>query len=80
MTVTSPTAGWTGEVYAVDGAPPSNLAGWGKALDHHDAIAGSTTFNLHGKKAGAVLIWITHLGADGVTKVGEVKITGVAAT
>jgi hypothetical protein len=81
VTVTSPTAGWTAEVYAVDGTPPAKLAGWGTPLDRHENIAaGTTTFDLHGQKGSAVLIWITRLGPDGLAKIGDVKVTGAASS
>jgi len=81
LTVTSPTIGWTAEIHAANGNTPTQFAGWGKPLDRHESIAaGQATFELHGQKASAVLIWITRLGPDGLTRVGDVKVTGVNAT
>ena len=51
LTVTSPTTGWTVEVYAVNGPAPAKLAGWGKPLDRHENIAaGDAVFNLRGQE------------------------------
>ncbi|MDQ6695958.1 MAG: protein kinase [Actinomycetota bacterium] len=76
--VTSPTTGWAAQVYATEGNTPTQLAGWDKPIDRHENIGpGQTTFDLHGRKAGAVLIWITQLGPHGLVQVGDVKVTGV---
>lgn len=60
LIVRSPTNGWAAEVYLGDPAP--TLAGWGRRVAAHDDIAGAATFSLGGRRASALLLWITRLG------------------
>lgn len=77
LTLTSPTGGWSAEIYAVDGDTPAELAGWGEPLASKvDAPAGGVGFDLPGKKADAVLIWFTHVSPDGRGRVADVQIQG----
>ncbi len=63
LAVSSPTGGWSAQVYVADG-PAVDLAGWGEAVTEQTGIgAGGTTFDLGGAEGGAVLLWITDLGA-----------------
>jgi hypothetical protein len=61
LRVTSPTTGWSGEVYVAD-APMATLESWGAPLDRAAAVDGDATFDVGGVRAGAVLLWITTLG------------------
>jgi len=63
LTVDSPTNGWSAEVYVADGPKP-DVSAWGAPVAKKTGIAGSATFDLHGAKGGAVLIWITNVGTD----------------
>ena len=64
LKVASPTAGWSAEIYVAD-TPKEDLASWGDPVASKSGIAsGTTTFDLSGKKGGAVLVWITNLGND----------------
>ena len=67
LTVTSPTAGWTGRGLRGRRRPSveRSTAGASRSTTTMASRPATTTFDLHGKKAGAVLIWITHLGPDG---------------
>lgn len=67
LTVTSPTQGWAGRVFAAD-EPAADLAQWGDALDARSGISGSVEFDLHKVRAGAILLWVTDLG-DAPSKV-----------
>ena len=64
LKVNSPTSGWSAEIYVSDG-PKDDLTSWGAPVTgKSDIPAGTTSFDLGGKKGGAVLIWITNLGND----------------
>jgi serine/threonine-protein kinase len=60
LAVESPTKGWKASVYVAD-KPASSLDGWGNPV----GTLNDTTrrVNLGGRQGGAVLIWITDLGA-----------------
>ncbi len=61
LNVTSPSEGWAASVFALE-APAAVLSSWGDPLDAQINISGSTTFDLRGIRATAVLLWITDLG------------------
>jgi eukaryotic-like serine/threonine-protein kinase len=64
LVVTSPTQGWSGEVFVSDAdTRPTSLSGWGAPVSRHDNIDGSATFDLHGRSGRQVLVWITDLGS-----------------
>jgi serine/threonine-protein kinase len=73
LVVDSPTTGWSAVAYVAD-APAADLAGWGEALDPHEGIDGTVSFDLGGRTGGAVLLWITQLGPDGNVLIGEAGI------
>jgi serine/threonine-protein kinase len=76
MTVISPSKGWSAEIYVSD-APKQALTDWGAPVTTKSGIdAGTTTFSLHGRQGGAVLIWITDLGPANQVAIGDVKISG----
>ena len=54
---------------------PTDLAGWGTPAAEQTSINGSTTFDLGGRPAGAVLIWLTQLGSDGRAEINEVSVS-----
>ena len=62
LVVQSPTQDWSASVY-VAGAPGATLGDWGEPVDQQTAIAGGTTFDLHGRTGRSVLLWITDLGS-----------------
>jgi serine/threonine-protein kinase len=61
LAVSSPTVGWSGEVYVADG-PVDSLEGWGAPISSASDVDGDVTFDLDGARGGAVLLWITTLG------------------
>ncbi|MGH9154289.1 MAG: protein kinase domain-containing protein [Acidimicrobiales bacterium] len=72
--VASPTRGWTAEVYVADSAR-ATLAEWGRPVaTSSGAISGDTSFEFDGRRAGAVLVWITDTGADRRVEVSEVSV------
>jgi eukaryotic-like serine/threonine-protein kinase len=75
LKVTSPSSGWSAEVLVADTAKPSRDA-WGEPVASKKTIDdGSTTFDLDGKTGGAVLLWITDLGAgNSVVSIGELRL------
>ena len=74
LVVDSPTAGWSAQVY-VAGSPAADLAGWGEPVAQQEGIEGRAAFDLGGAEGGAVLLWITQLGGDGIVQVGEAGIS-----
>jgi serine/threonine-protein kinase len=68
--------GWSAEV-AVSDTVHTERADWGEAVDSKTGIDGSVTFDLGGRTASAVLVWITDQGADNSSvSVGEVEVIG----
>jgi serine/threonine-protein kinase len=63
LRVTSPTRGWSAQVYVAD-APAESLEGWGQPVASATDIPGATTFDLRGTDGRAVLLWITQLGSS----------------
>jgi hypothetical protein len=60
--VTSPTSGWSAQIYVAD-SPKTDFASWGDPVAQKDGIAaGTVTFDLGGHQGAAVLIWITNVG------------------
>ena len=55
--------GWTAEIYAIEGEPPSDLSGWGEPISAQPLVADQeeTTIPLNEKEADHFLIWITEL-------------------
>jgi eukaryotic-like serine/threonine-protein kinase len=71
LQVDSPTRDWKASVYLA-ASPQSALAAWGNPVG---TLNGGQTIALHGKRAGAVLIWITNLGAARRVAISEVRLT-----
>ena len=61
LTVSSPTTGWSAEIYVTDQAT-TVLADWGDPVDAAVGISGVHTFDLRGSEGQLVLLWITDLG------------------
>lgn len=77
LIVRSPTRGWSATVYAAE--PATTLAGWGTPVVTASGIDGDATFDLRGRTASAVLVWITRLGpvpGGWAAAVSEVVLTG----
>jgi serine/threonine protein kinase len=70
LQVDSPTSGWKASVYLAD-APATTLAGWGQPV----GTLSGTSLDLGGRKAGAVLLWITDLGPERRVELAEVRLT-----
>jgi tRNA A-37 threonylcarbamoyl transferase component Bud32 len=78
LTAQSPTQDWAASVYVAD-SPGATLADWGEPVDQQTRIAGSTTFDLHGRRGRAVLVWITDLGSGPVrvrAQIDELRLRG----
>ena len=73
--VHSTTQGWSAQVYVAPAASPT-LAGWGPPVDSQTNVSGDTTFNLHGRRGTAVLLWLTDLGPTYQASINEVTLTG----
>jgi serine/threonine-protein kinase len=78
LEIDSPTEDWTVAVYVAD-QPASTLEGWGAPLVTQPHLkAPSSSIDLGGKRAGAVLIWILDRGsASGraPAEISEVRVT-----
>ncbi|QGG96889.1 protein kinase domain-containing protein [Actinomarinicola tropica] len=71
LVVTSPSDQWSASVHLAD-APSDALEGWGEPVTTIDDVApGTTTIDLGGRRAGAVLLWITDLGPG---PAGELRV------
>lgn len=75
LEVTTPTKAWSARVYVAD-SPKPDLAAWGEPVATRSAIDGDTTFDLHGREGGAVLVWITELGPGNQVAIGELEVSG----
>jgi len=75
LLVTSPTNDWAAAVYLAP-SPATDLAGWGEPVATADGIAGNAQFDLGGRRAAAVLIWITDTGPTRRAEVSEVSLRG----
>ncbi len=76
LRVTSPSGGWAA-VVLVAATPQATRQAWGEPVATKKGIAeGTTTFDLGGRTGGAVLLWITDLGAGkSVVSIGELRLT-----
>lgn len=64
LTIQTPSAGWSASIYVATQTPAASadLGAWGDPVTSADDIgAGQHTFDLHGTKGAAVLVWITKL-------------------
>ena len=61
--VRSPTNGWAATVFVAPDADRPTLADWGDPVTDRTGVAsGTATFDLDGRRGGAVLVWFTDLG------------------
>jgi hypothetical protein len=76
LQVSSPTRGWSAQVYVAPSVPAqAGLGPWGQPVDTKNAIGGSVTFDLGGRQAGAILMWITDLGPANQAGVAELALS-----
>jgi hypothetical protein len=73
VVVTTPTLGWSAEVF-VAATPAPSLAGWGTAAARFTASASPMTITLHGTRGRFVLVWITDLGPAARVDIGELAV------
>jgi len=73
LTVTSPTPGWTADVFVAEQAAP-DLAGWGTPVATGVAMGDDTTVDLGGATGGTVLIWITSLPEGRAVEIADVAV------
>jgi hypothetical protein len=75
LVVTSPTRGWSAEVYLASAVPGEvSLAPWGQPVSTKNGIDGSVTFDLGNHQAGAILLWITDLGPANQAAIAELAV------
>jgi tRNA A-37 threonylcarbamoyl transferase component Bud32 len=77
LQVQSPTRGWSAQVYLASAIPAQvSLASWGQPVAIKQGIVGNTVdFDLGGRQAGAILLWITDLGPANVAGVAELTVS-----
>jgi eukaryotic-like serine/threonine-protein kinase len=76
LKVESPTIGWSAQVYLAAQVPgQASLAPWGQAVAVKQGINGAVTFDLGGRQAGAILLWITDLGPAYKAAIAELAVT-----
>jgi putative peptidoglycan lipid II flippase len=74
LRVTSPTPGWTAEVYVLDDVPG------GPIVDEHDPVAaesgidGDLDIGFAGREGAVVVLWITNTGAEKQVTVSEATV------
>lgn len=77
LVVASPSIGWNASIYVHSGPIPEALDGWGTPVTGKtDIDEGSSTFDLKGRSARHVLIWITRLTADGRVEIADAQLFG----
>ena len=74
LEVRSPSTGWAASIYLAD-KPGSKLADWGSPVATERGADGGATFDLGGKRARSVLLWITDPGTDQRIEVAEVTLS-----
>ncbi|MBV8160218.1 MAG: serine/threonine protein kinase [Acidimicrobiia bacterium] len=74
LQIVSPTRGWNTSIYVAPAAR-AQLNQWGTPVGSRVIDATTTTFDLHGRVGGAVLVWITDLGPNQSVAVGEATLT-----
>ena len=75
LEVSSPSPGWTAEIYVADGPKSTPPPGqWGEPVASRTGIDGEARFDLGGRQGTAVLVWITDLGEANTVSVGEVRL------
>lgn len=75
LAVTSSSTGWTAQIYVLDHPPGNDLQSWGQPLaTKTDIAAGRTTFDLHGTRGQAVLVWITRLAPNGQVRISDIQV------
>ena len=75
LQVTSSTDDWAAQVYVAREAQRV-LDAWGEPLDSKSNIDGaSATFDLKGRRGGAVLLWITDTGTSNRAQVAELSVS-----
>ena len=73
IVISSPDTGWSFQVYEAD-QPSSDLAGWGQPVASGTVSSASTSKALGGRRAGYVLVWITHLSPSDQVRIGELSL------
>ncbi|MEO7837368.1 MAG: protein kinase [Acidimicrobiales bacterium] len=74
LEVRSSSGGWAASVYIAD-EPGGRLADWGSPVSTQNGLNGGASFELGGKRAGAVLLWITDPGTAQRIEVAEVALS-----
>jgi hypothetical protein len=77
LAVTSNSTGWSAQAY-LSSTPIANnqaVTAWGAPKATMTAIPGDVTFDLGGRSARYVLLWITNLGPEHQVNVNACQVT-----
>jgi tRNA A-37 threonylcarbamoyl transferase component Bud32 len=74
LEVRSSSSGWSASVYVAD-RPRDRLEEWGSPVAAEQGLDGDASFDLGGKRGGAVLLWITDPGSERRIEIGEVAVS-----
>jgi hypothetical protein len=78
MTITTPSRGWTVQVYVADAAAPA-LSGWGEPVSGYKMQDAATTLDLKDARGHFVLVWITDPGPSRQVRISEITVRGRGA-
>lgn len=73
LEVTSPSQGWTADVYVLDERPSGELDSWDPPVATTDA-AGAAAIGLDGAEGRLVLLWLTRTDDEGRVEVAEAVV------
>lgn len=74
LRATSPTSGWTAEVYVLDDVPTAPIAGEEEPVAEASGIEGDVDLAFGGREGSVVVLWITHAGEEGTVEIGEATV------
>jgi len=80
LTLATPTPGFTAQIYASEGGPPTEIGGWGQPVGNANNVDEEQVIALSGEPARYYLIWMPVLaeaddGSGGVAQIAEVELT-----
>ena len=75
LEITSPTQGWTAEVYVLDDVPDRTaIDGQEEPVGEASGIDGNAELRLGGREGSVVVLWITRTGDEGTVEVAEATV------
>jgi hypothetical protein len=77
LRITSPTTGWTAQVYVLDAVPEAqdtSVIDDAEPVTEQEDIAGDADLSLGGREGAVVILWITRTGDAGIAEVAEATV------